>query len=398
MDKSYAVKAENVSKSFRLPNEKHGTLKQAVLNMGKRYYTQQHVLEDINLEVEKGEFFGIVGRNGSGKSTLLKILAGIYQPDSGDVHINGLLTPFIELGVGFSPELSGRDNVFLNGIILGLTPEELAQKYDEIVAFAELEDFMDQKLKNYSSGMQVRLAFSIAIQAHNDILLIDEVLAVGDENFQNKCVDYFSRIRKDENQTVILVTHDMGWVERFCDKAIVIHDGEIVEGVQKPYDAHKLYSRINQSYKSEDQGEDEEANRWGNRKAVITDLHMYDAQQPDSEIFQTGNAMKVDIDIENKKLTSGSLLVGLAVYDETGTFLYGPNSYDENLSFDTPRVSYTTPSLKLNTGRYFLSVGLFNQDATDTYDFMDKAIEFKVINEHSDNNRGKVIADGEWSY
>lgn len=392
-----AVKADNVSKSFRLPHEKHTTLKQTVLNLGKRSFSTQTVLDDISLEVKKGEFFGIVGRNGSGKSTLLKILAGIYQPDSGGMHLNGNLTPFIELGVGFSPELSGRDNVYLNGTILGLSPEEIDAKYDEIVGFAELEDFMDQKLKNYSSGMQVRLAFSIAIQAHNDILLIDEVLAVGDENFQNKCVDYFSQIRKNKDQTVVLVTHDMGWVERFCDKAIVIHDGEIVEGVQKPYDAHKLYSRINQAYTSGTAAE-EDQNRWGDGRAVIQSIDMRGENQQDDRLLQTGYPVDIDIHFESKTITSGTILVGLAVYDETGTFLYGPNSYDEALSSDLSRATYRIPELRLNTGRYFLSVGLFNQDATQTYDFMDKAIEFKVVNEHSDNNRGKVVVDGEWRY
>ena len=393
----YAVKAENISKTFRLPSEKHSTLKQTVLNMGKQHYSQQHVLQDINLEVKKGEFFGIVGRNGSGKSTLLKILAGIYQVDTGNIQLNGRLTPFIELGVGFSPELSGRDNVFLNGTILGLTPEEIDRQYNEIVAFAELEDFMDQKLKNYSSGMQVRLAFSIAIQAHNDILMIDEVLAVGDENFQNKCVDYFSSIRKDKNQTVVLVTHDMGWVERFCDKAIVLHEGEIVEGVQKPYDAHKLYSRINQSYKTGKEGEDDES-RWGDGKALIRGVTLTSPDQQGKHLFRTGAPLEVTVSLENQELTSGTILVGLAVYDETGTFIYGPNSYGENLSIDHTRVTYRVPDLKLNTGRYFLSAGLFNQDATDTYDFMDQVIEFKVINEHSDTNRGRVVLEGEWDY
>lgn len=180
-----ALKIEGLHKEFKLPHERRNSLKERVLHLGsKATYERLHALKDISFEVKRGEFFGIVGRNGSGKSTLLKIIGGIYQPTRGLVRVNGTLTPFIELGIGFNPELTGRENIFLNGAILGLTHKEIQARYDEIVAFAELDKFMDQKLKNYSSGMQVRLAFSIAIQAHNDILLIDEVLAVGDAAFQ----------------------------------------------------------------------------------------------------------------------------------------------------------------------------------------------------------------------
>ena len=191
------VSVKNVSKSFVLPHEKKTSIKQAftgMLRSHRRGFEHQQALKNISLEIKKGEFFGILGRNGSGKSTLLKILAGIYQPTSGSVRIEGKLVPFIELGVGFNPELTGRENVYLNGALLGFTRAEIADMYDDIVAFAELERFMDQKLKNYSSGMQVRLAFSVATRAQADVLLIDEVLAVGDADFQKKCFDYFRKL------------------------------------------------------------------------------------------------------------------------------------------------------------------------------------------------------------
>ena len=225
-----ALKVEHVSKSFRLPTEKANGIKQAFINRihGKTGYTKQQVLKDISFEINKGDFFGIVGRNGSGKSTLLKLISQIYTPDSGKITVNGSLVPFIELGVGFNPELTGRENVYLNGAMLGFSKEEVEAMYDEIVEFAELHDFMDQKLKNYSSGMQVRLAFSVAIKAQGDILVLDEVLAVGDEAFQRKCSDYFEMIRSDESKTVILVTHSMESVRRYCNKAMMIRNGEIV--------------------------------------------------------------------------------------------------------------------------------------------------------------------------
>jgi ABC-2 type transport system ATP-binding protein len=226
MQEDFAIKVEHVSKSFKLPHEKQSSVKGMLINFRGRGYETQQVLKDIDFEIKKGEFFGIVGRNGSGKSTLLKLLAGIYMPDSGQVHVQGKLTPFIELGVGFNPELSGRENIFLNGALLGFNRTEMAAMYDEIVEFAELERFMDQKLKNYSSGMQVRLAFSIAIRANSGILILDEVLAVGDEAFQRKCFQYFHELKRLK-KTVVLVTHDMSSVEKFCTRALMLKGGEI---------------------------------------------------------------------------------------------------------------------------------------------------------------------------
>lgn len=242
-DDRIAIKVDNLYKSFKLPTERAWGLKQAIFNRlkGVKGFKKQEVLRGISFEIKQGEFVGIVGRNGSGKSTLLKLLAEIYVPDKGSVRVNGTLVPFIELGVGFNPELTGRENVYLNGALLGFSNAEMREMYDEIVRFAELEDFMDQKLKNYSSGMQVRLAFSIAIRARGDILILDEVLAVGDAAFQEKCNDYFKSLHG--NQTVILVTHDMGNVERFCDRAILIEDGRIAcEG--KPSKVTKAYSKL----------------------------------------------------------------------------------------------------------------------------------------------------------
>ena len=239
-----AIRVKNLHKSFKLPTERAWGLKQAIFNRlrGIKGYKKQQVLRGIEFEVKKGEFLGIIGRNGSGKSTLLKVLSGIYVPDKGDVDVYGTLVPFIELGVGFNPELTGRENVYLNGALLGFSNEEVDEMYDGIVDFAELKDFMDQKLKNYSSGMQVRLAFSIAIRARGDILVLDEVLAVGDAAFQKKCNDYFEKLREDD-QTIILVTHSMDNVRKFCDRAILIENGRIAcEG--DPKKVAKAYENL----------------------------------------------------------------------------------------------------------------------------------------------------------
>lgn len=227
-DSEIAIQVSHLSKSFKLPTEKAFGLKQAFFNRlhGIKGFREQKVLSDMSFEIKKGEFIGIVGRNGSGKSTLLKTLAGIYYPVKGNIVINGNLIPFIELGVGFNPDLTGRENVYLNGALLGFSHKEVEEMYNEIWDFAELKDFQDQKLKNYSSGMQVRLAFSIAIRAKGDILLLDEVLAVGDAAFQQKCNDYFKSLHG--KQTVILVTHSMQNITKFCDRAILIENGKII--------------------------------------------------------------------------------------------------------------------------------------------------------------------------
>ena len=245
-DKEISVKVQDLTKTFKIPLEASNGIKQKVINSlkGRKGYREFSPLKGVSFEIEKGDFFGIVGRNGSGKSTLLKTLAGIYAPNDGLVQVNGKLVPFIELGVGFNPELTGRENVFLNGALLGFSHKQMEDMYDDIVEFAELGEFMEERLKNYSSGMQVRLAFSIAIRADGDILLLDEVLAVGDEAFQRKCNDYFHDLKR-RKKTVILVTHGMDNVRKFCNKAMMIRDGEVViygspEDVANEYSVENL--------------------------------------------------------------------------------------------------------------------------------------------------------------
>jgi ABC-type polysaccharide/polyol phosphate transport system ATPase subunit len=239
-----AVVADGLRKTFRIPHHQYSTLKERVMRpLRTRSYDELKAVDDISFSVAKGEFFGIVGRNGSGKSTLLKLLAKIYAPDEGSVHIEGRLSPFIELGVGFNPDLAARDNVTINAIMLGLSRRQAHDCFDDVIRFAELEGFVDLALKNYSSGMSVRLAFSVAIEADADVLLVDEVLAVGDAGFQQKCFAEFQRM-KEAGRTIILVTHDMGAVQRFCDRAILLDHGRMLE-IGEPEVIARAYNEIN---------------------------------------------------------------------------------------------------------------------------------------------------------
>lgn len=390
VDSDIVIRVKGVDKTFKLPHEKQSSIKGLVINMlrKRRTFEKQHVLQDISFEIKKGEFYGIVGRNGSGKSTMLKLLAGIYSPDKGVIEVNGKLTPFIELGVGFNPELTGRENVYLNGALLGFNRKDMDNMYDEIVEFAELHKFMDQKLKNYSSGMQVRLAFSIAIRAKSDILLIDEVLAVGDTAFQRKCYEHFMKL-KEQKQTVVLVTHDMGAVERFCNKVLVIDGGELL-GEFSPSDATTAYDRLNISDKKKTESRD--TNRWGSGEVKMKELHFKSAGKDKTATFTTGETFEIKLDLENPQ--NKEIVVGLGFEDAFGVNISGPNSIGTNIK-SPDMVTYTIPKLPLLPGDYKLTVAIYDKNVINEYDHWEKAFPFQVIsNQHG--LYGKVNFFGEW--
>lgn len=383
----FAVEVKNIYKTFRLPHERHSGLKQKLLSLGSnvRGFEKQHVLEDISFNVKKGEFFGIVGRNGSGKSTLLKILASIYVPDRGKVTLHGSLTPFIELGVGFNPELTGRENVYLNGALLGFSRKEVEGIYDEIVEFAELERFMDQKLKNYSSGMQVRLAFSIAIQAKSDILLLDEVLAVGDTIFQQKCFRYFDQL-KQNRQTVLLVSHDASALRRYCDRGVLIEAGKIVSMGDIDEVLNDYTDIVSQkeaaNLESEEKKQEHKTqtgtgkvklkgvkvlNRAGEKKTVVGDA--------DDEIiieaeFQSNDDVKYPI-------------YGVVIKNTAGVKLFAANNawkFQESHSLSTgdiQKVVWHIPNI-FNTGEYSLTIAVADSHGREVYDQIEKVETFKV--------------------
>lgn len=370
-----AIKVSGVSKNFKLPHEKVSSVKsiftQAFRSIRKqRSFETQHALKDISFEIKKGEFFGIVGRNGSGKSTLLKILAGIYQPTKGSVKVSGKLVPFIELGVGFSPELTGRENVYLNGALLGFSEDEINKMYDDIVGFAELEQFMDQKLKNYSSGMQVRLAFSMAVRAKADILLIDEVLAVGDADFQRKCFNYFSKL-KNQKTTVVFVSHDMNAVREYCDRAMLVEKNEVVDIGETDQISQKylrLFMEDNVARDSTISGQD----RWGDQTLRLNSVKA-DCQTKQISIL---TSFKAKTDFENP-------VVGLRIRDAAGNEVTGTNTKQENIKLpklrkgDEQSVTFEFPNV-LRDGEYTVDVALQYPDEITVADWWNGAAKLSV--------------------
>lgn len=373
------VVINNLTKSFKIPLEASSGIKQKLINLlkGRKGYRVFTPLKDIDFTINEGDFFGIVGRNGSGKSTLLKTIAGIYTPNSGSVEVGGSLVPFIELGVGFNPELTGRENVFLNGALLGFSHDEMEAMYDKIVDFAELGDFMEERLKNYSSGMQVRLAFSIAIRAHADILLLDEVLAVGDEAFQKKCYAYFDKLKR-EKRTVILVTHDMSAVERFCNKAVFIEDGK-VKMIGKPYRIAAAYSRSNIKSYNESEGLDEQI-------SDDFDITLRGSNGNEQTVYEYNETMTVELEWQQ----TGVKHVGVAIFRENGEYVYGPNTYQEKVKIAGKSRAVYTVQLNLNEGSYFIKAGLMGADDTKTIAFTEEGPHFSVQRDYDHGRWGGV--------
>jgi ABC-2 type transport system ATP-binding protein len=368
-----AVVVDNVTKSFKIHHSsKSNNLKSRFLNPLDKSETEIFTaLKNISFTINKGEFFGIVGRNGSGKSTLLKIIAGIYTPTKGKVTVNGALVPFIELGVGFNPELTGRENVYLNGAMLGFNRKDMDSMYDEIVEFAELERFMDTKLKNYSSGMQVRLAFSLAIRAKGDILLLDEVLAVGDTQFQRKCFNYFEQLKRNK-KTVILVSHSMDMIRKYCDRAAII-DQSILKNIGRTdiitYDYDQLFTNNTNMSIEKNVEKIKPTNRWGNKKIEFRSISM---KNDSSKIYGTFSVQSNVDKIEP--------IFGYSVRNESGEFLFGTNTEIQQEQIkpfkkdEIRKFTWEFPNILAN-GSFYFDLAAVDKD----YEDLDRWNEAKKI-------------------
>jgi ABC-2 type transport system ATP-binding protein len=351
------VVVDRVSKRFRIPQERVHTLKERALHPLRRAgYEEMGALNDISFSVESGEFFGIVGRNGSGKSTLLKCMAGIYGVDHGQIYMNGRVATFIELGVGFNPDLVARDNITLNGVMLGLTPAQARERVEQVIEFAELQDFTDLKLKNYSSGMQVRLAFSVMIQVDADILLIDEVLAVGDAAFQQKCYDEFHRLR-DEKKTILFVSHDMPSVNRFCDRAMLLERGDMLI-LADPNEVTDRYIKVNFPQATLEAAVAEEGR--ADQTAVIVEAWFEEERGDRHEYLPHGRPCSFKaLVVFNRQIEDPSFSVMLK--DEEGANIFGTSTIwaDENTGHFMPgdqAVFGVQFDNLLSAGRYYATV------------------------------------------
>jgi len=371
-----AIKVDNVSKNFVLPVEKINSVKGYLTSLTKGSMSKQKTvhtaLKDINFEVKKGEFFGIVGRNGSGKSTLLKIIAGIYQPTVGKVTVNGKLVSFIELGVGFNPELSGRENVYLNGAMLGFSHQETEDMYESIVDFAELRPFMDQKLKNYSSGMQIRLAFSMAIRAKADIMIFDEVLAVGDSDFQTKCFDYFNQIKNDKSITVIFISHSMDAVREYCSRAMLIESSQIqiIGSTTKVTENYlKLFSNKEEN---EDKNKD---NRWGNHAVAIKKV----TSDQTKESIKLTILAKFNQDFENP-------VFSIRIRESSGAEITGTNTKLEHIKTGMIKknqevtAQFEFPNI-FRDGKYIVDSAVMYNDGQKVAEWWNDSYKFKIKRE-----------------
>ncbi len=406
INKENAIEVRDIRKKFRVYLDKGSQLKERLLFKNRNRYEERWVLNGISFDVKKGEAIGLIGHNGCGKSTTLKLLTRIMYPDSGTIEMSGRVSSLIELGAGFHPDMSGRENIYTNAAIFGLTKKEIDERMADIVEFSELEQFLDNPVRTYSSGMYMRLAFSVAINVNADILLIDEILAVGDVNFQAKCFNKLREI-KAQGTTIVIVSHSMGQIEQICDRSIWIHEG-LIKSQGKPRDVHPEYldfmGQKRQEYqeakeakkeaqkeaqKEEAQVEQkpvEETKRWGNGRARITDVQLLDENNKKKTVFNTDASMTIQMSYRVEKPVIDAVF-GIGIFRSDGLNCYGTNTRLENFDrFDLEKdgtIKVRIPVLGLLPGVYTLDLAIESDDATPV-DYYKECYRFEVFSKISD--------------
>lgn len=388
-----AVVVDHVWKRFRLYHERNQSLKATVLRRGRSRHEDFWALQDVSFEIEQGEAFAIIGENGSGKSTLLKCLAKILRPDKGSIRHRGSVSALLELGAGFHPELSGRENVYLNGAILGLSKKQLDARFDEIVEFAGLERFIDSPVKNYSSGMYVRLGFAVAVHVDPDILVIDEVLAVGDENFQRKCSEKIADFRND-GRTIVLVSHGLSQVRALCDRAAWLSHG-VLQTVGSPGDVIDKYS----GETHEDSEVAESGRRWGSGEGRITKIELIDDAGMSIKRCHTGDTVTIRIHYFAHRRIERPVF-GLALYTVEGTHITGPNTRNRGLVPEyiegNGYVDVTFERLPLLPGAYDVSTSLYDYSIMHCFDHRHLGFRFDVLRGATSEEFGLVTLNPTW--
>lgn len=415
----HAIGIKNISKKFKIYHNKESHLKYVFLNLlkGKRskLISEFWALKNIDLDIEKGQTVGFIGRNGSGKSTLLKLISKILYPDGGMIETQGKISTLIELGSGFHPDLTGRENVYINASILGFSRADVTKKFKDIVDFSGLEDFIDNPVKTYSSGMYVRLGFSVAINIEPDILLIDEVLAVGDENFQKKCIKKIMEFKK-EGKTIIFVSHDLKTVEELCDHVVLLHNGRIEKQgspVEVISEYHRLlvgtsWLRVREEAPLSLPGEKKMGststngkNRWGSREIEITGVTFLDAQGNETEFFKTNEPMRARISYNAHKEIENPVF-GIAVYSDMGIHITGPNTRRHNFPIDKVKgegfIEYEMDKVPLLPGTYVFSAAVYDFEGRQAYDHWEQNWKFHVIESPDMPERlGLITIPAKWS-
>jgi ABC-type polysaccharide/polyol phosphate transport system ATPase subunit len=408
---NYAIRVNGITKKFRVHIEKNNTLKEKILYAGRNRFREFIALRDVSLDVVRGSTVGLLGVNGSGKSTLLKIMSRILYPDSGNVEVNGRVSSLLELGAGFHPDFSGRENIFMNGALLGLSKREIGLKLDEIIDFSELGDFIDEPVRSYSSGMYMRLAFSVAVAVNPEILLIDEILAVGDAAFQAKCMSRIQEL-KAGNKTIIIVTHDTSAVERFCDEAVWMHDahirmqGEPVNCIQSYLEtvfqnSHSGFTmsfdhnrddssekQVEQSLELDESLEPESADerlRWGSREIYIE--HVSASSESGAGIVSCGMSLRVSMNYMASS-TFSNVAFGIGFYAENGQLCYGTNTYldrmgELKIQEGIGQVVFEVDDFSLLPGSYWIDVACHTIDGM-AFDYWRKAIRITVFSDITD--------------
>lgn len=392
----YVIEVNHVSKDFKVYFDKGYTLKERMLFWQRNRSEMRHVLKDINIKVKKGECVGLIGQNGAGKSTTLKLLSKIIYPNSGEIITRGRVACLIELGAGFHPDMSGRENIYTNASIFGLTKKEIDARIDAIIAFSELEEFIDNPVRTYSSGMYMRLAFSVAINVDADILLVDEILAVGDAAFQAKCFNKMKEI-KASGVTIVIVSHSLGQIEQMCDRSIWFKDG-VIEKEGKPFDVHPYYLEFMGSKDTgfhtepknviDDEGETVSESRWGSHEVKIVDVELLDIEGKSKTTFKTGEPMAIAIHYANPGNIPEAVF-GFGIFRTDEVHCYGVNTFIDRYGNGKVRlqeqgvITCNIDNNSLITGEYWLDTAIHREDDFH-YDFWKKCLKFRMYSDIGD--------------
>jgi ABC-type polysaccharide/polyol phosphate transport system ATPase subunit len=392
----FAVEVEGVSKRFRLYHERNQSLKAAFMRGRRAKFDEFWALQDVSLSVPTGKTYGLIGHNGSGKSTLLKCMAGILVPDKGAITTRGKVSALLELGAGFHPELSGRDNVYLNGSILGMSKKQIDAQFDEIVDFAGLETFIDTPVKNYSSGMYVRLGFSVAINVDPEVLMVDEVLAVGDENFQRKCMEKFKDFR-DEGRTVVIVSHALGTMRTMCDEVAWLDHGKLL-GVGRPSELVDEY--VGASHEDREQTtEAGRGTRWGSGELQVVEAEVIHRGDGVTRVA-TGEPVAIRLHYRATEPITEPVF-GIALHTLDGQHVTGPNTRDVELSTGVVvgegHIDLEIPRLMLTPGTYELTVAAYDHSLVHAYDHREKVLRFDITPGEPRDQFGVVSLGGSWN-